>query len=298
MVPDTSSSSTILINAEKNNTQPKENEGEIIEKIDTSEAKAEGRDQIPGLELSAFKEIASTAEITPTFLFPVESKEEKTAAIHQVKILAKRKRGKQSLAFHAGVGIHDSDFSSSNEEELIWRNNLEKPQLGYSLGVRYEYTLRRNFLLSITAGYHLYKDKITTAHIHESPDLNLQTDYKLHNHYHVFSSQVEVGRRFYQKGFFWDINGGIGLKFHQVSEVDYFVSELELAEESRIKSAYQSSGDVFFTARAAMGKYLSNRLFVRTGTQINSGIDLTASQAGTRHRIVPVNVFVELGLRF
>jgi hypothetical protein len=126
----------------------------------------------------------------------------------------------------------------------------------------------------------------------------VQIDYKLHNHYHVFSGQVEMGKRFFQKAFFWDVNGGLGLKFNQITDADFFVGAGELAGQEQVESTYQRSTDVFFTAQAAVGRQLSDRLFVRMGTQINSGIELTAPQAEIRHRLVPIHVFLEAGIRF
>lgn len=238
------------------------------------------------------------AEALPALLLPLKSSQENVFPLHEGKILVRQKGARHRLAVQAGIGTHRLDFLSSGVEGPAWRSNLEKPQLDFGLGIRYEYALRHNFLLSFSAAYRLYKDQITTAHIRESIYRAVQIDYDLHNHYHVFSGQVEMGKRFFQKAFFWDISGGLGLKFNQITDVDFFVGAGELAGEEQVKSTYQRPTDVFLTAQAALGRQLSDRLFVRMGTQVHSAIELTAPQAQIRHRLVPIHVFLEAGIRF
>ncbi|MEO1263506.1 MAG: hypothetical protein AAFZ15_32140 [Bacteroidota bacterium] len=287
--------------AEKNaiaGTSPGETGIDLFEKITRAEPqdKANHPKAHPGTFLS--KDTEYEIEALPSLSIYLNSSEEKTWSIQNEKITVERKGTRQSLAFRATIGTHFSDFSSSGKEEPALRNDLEKPQLDFGLSFRYEYILRQNFMLSASAGYHLYKDKIATAQIRKSGNQFERVDYKLYNHYHVFSGQVELGKRFYQRAFFWDVQGGVGLKFHQVSELNYFVSEKELASMEQVKNAYQNSADVFFTTQAAIGKHFGNRYFIRTGSQINAGIDLTSPQAVNRHRIIPINIFVELGMRF
>jgi hypothetical protein len=210
------------------------------------------------------------------------------------------RHGKHRLALRGGVGFHTIHFSTNNETDPAWRNQLEKTQLDYSLGLRYEYAFEQNFLLSLTASYQLIKDQIQTEYIRQTPLQDYLINYQLHNHYHLFSGSLELGKRFYQKRFFWDVQGGVGITLHQISEVDFFVGEGELADEIQIANTYPAAPakDVFFTGQAAIGKHLNSRLFARTGVQIQSARDLASPQEGIRHRIVPFQVFMEVGYRF
>jgi len=205
----------------------------------------------------------------------------------------------QSLALRVGVGAHRAMFSSPNAEALRWRSDFEEPQLDFTLGVRYTHRLnRKNVLLSVSAHYALYKEKVLNTHTQYLPDREVQIDYKLHNHYHTFSSQAEIGKRFDHRAFFWEVWGGGGIKFAQATDADYFIAEDELAAPGQVDADYETTRDLFFTAHAAVGKNLSRRLFIRIGTQFNSALDLTGPQSAIRHQVVPVQAFLELGARF
>jgi hypothetical protein len=205
---------------------------------------------------------------------------------------------RQSLAIRTGIGWHRSHFSTTNEEVLPWRNTLEAPQLDYSFGLRYEWQLKHQFLVSLTASYHLFKDEIRTTTTLDSISQEWDLEYKLHNHYHLFTSQLEFGKRFDQGVFFFDIQAGIGAKFLQIAEVDYFVEEGVLDSQVVIDRNYQNAANLFFTGQAALGKSLTEQSFLRIGAQFYSGITLTQPQADFSHRIVPIQLFCEVGMRF
>jgi hypothetical protein len=215
-------------------------------------------------------------------------------AVSEIRPKKKRHR----LALQAGIGVHGTRYSSTTEEALSWRNDLEKPQIDYSLGLRYEYALTRKLFLSASTTYQLYKDQISTTYVREARGQDTLINYQLYNHYHLLSGQLAAGRRFYQPGFFWDIQAGIGLTYHQVAQVDYFVGAGELADQRQVAQDYQNLADVFYTGQIAIGKQLTSRFYARAGGQISSRKTLTASRAATRHRIFPVNAFLELGIRF
>lgn len=281
----------------ENSGEP-ERESIIIEKTDSSaEAKHDRHDPLPDLRLYANRRFAYNIDLLPASLFLLKNNSGKMADFQQEKIIVKHKSRKQSLALRVDLGTHHANFVSGDDETSKWRSNLEKPQLDYGLTLRYAYLLKQNFQLSLSVQYHLYKDRITTTFARDSMGLDVQVDYKLYNHYHVFSGQVEAGKRFYLGKLFCDVDGGVGLKFNQVSEVDYFIDEDKLEDKGQINSAYQSKADMFFTAQAAIGRHLNERLFVRMGTQASSGINLTAPGAGVRHSIVPINAFLEIGMR-
>ena len=271
--------------------------GEPLEQVDRSHLKSPRPDRT----INEYREenIEHSIEILPVLPFALQSSSENPLdGIRRVEVVKRPKPGRHSLTFRAGLGTHGSRFSATEEEGAMWRRELEKPQLDYGLGLRYEFRMRHHFLLSISAAYRLYKEKITFSHIRESGGEAVRMEYELHNHYHVFSGQAELGKRFYQKHFFWDVLGGLGVKFFQVSEVDYFVGEGERATGQQINQAYQSTPDLYFTAEAALGKHLSDRLFLRMGAQAHSRMDLTAHEAEIRHRILPIQAFVEVGMRF
>jgi hypothetical protein len=208
--------------------------------------------------------------------------------------------GRHSLALRAGLGSHFTSFSSSEDDNLDLRKGLEQNQMDYSLGLRYEYELRKNFFLSFSAGYQLFKDWIQTSYIRKGTgeDPNVLIEYDLFNHYHTFLSRAEAGKRFIQKDFFWDLSAGMGIKFHQISDVDFFVDKGQLAEQAEVEAIYQSSVNAFFTGQAAIGRYFGSRHFMRAGVQFNSPIRLTDSNADVNHQIIPLNGFVEVGMRF
>lgn len=205
---------------------------------------------------------------------------------------------RHSLSIRAGIGSHQSHFLSTLEESLAWANRQEKPQLGYNLGLRYEYLLKNNFLLSINGGYQLYKANINTRNLLDSMGQALQIDYDLYNHYHLFTGNLELGKRFHHETFFWDILGGLGLKFKQFSEVDYFIKEGELARKPLVKALYKNSGHVFYSLQTSFGKHLTDRIFIRVGAQAFSGFTLTGPQTTNRHLIIPFTTFLEAGVKF
>jgi len=211
--------------------------------------------------------------------------------------VANRRTNLHNLSIRAGIGSHFSDFASPTDGVSDWRNDLEMAQLDYSLGLRYEYVLRHDFYLSLSAGYSLFKDRISTTFIREDAGEQIEVNYDLHNHYHVFAGALTAGKRFYQKEFFWDVNAGMGVKFYQVSEADYFVGEDELANRETVKGLYKSSSDLFFDGEAAIGRNLSSRLYLRIGAHISSRIDLTNTDSESLHKILPVGGFVEFGWR-
>jgi len=270
---------------------------EPVEQVDRRHLKSPPPDRT----INEYREenIEHGIEPLPALPFALQSISKKPlSGIRHIEVVKRPKPGRHSLTFQAGLGTHGFRFSATEEEGAMWRRELEKPQLDYGLGLRYEYRMRHHVLLSLSAAYRLYKEKIIFSHIRESGGEAVRMDYKLHNHYHVFSGQAEVGKRFYQKHFFWDALAGLGVKFFQVSEVDYFVGEGELATAEQINRAYPNTPDLYFTAQAALGKHLSDRLFFRMGAQVHSRMDLTTQEADTRHRILPVQAFLEVGMRF
>lgn len=211
--------------------------------------------------------------------------------------VAKRRTNIHNLAIRAGIGSHFSDFISPDDGASEWRADLEKAQLDYSFGIRYEYVLKHDFYISLSAGYSLYKDRIEESFAREVDGEQVEVEYDLHNHYHLFTSELTAGKRFYQKEFFWDINAGVGVKVYQISEADYFTGEDQLADDELVQSLYESAPDVFFTTEAAIGRNISSRLYLRLGVQLRSRIELTSPDVQANHRILPMNGFLELGLR-
>jgi hypothetical protein len=236
----------------------------------------------------------TVTESLPVLTCTVDFNKEKPVWYANPNIVVIQKERKQSLALSLDIGRHQSRFDAPSDENAALRSLLEMPQLDYGLGLRYEYLFRRNFFLSASANYHLYKDKINTAHVRQ----DLQVDYRLHNHYHVFAGQFELGKRFFQRHFFWDVQGGLGLKLHQIAEVDYFVSEDILADSTQIGHTYRSTPDLFFAAQAALGKQLGQKTFVRLGVQAAPGLKLSASGSDMTHQITPFRAFLEVGMRF
>lgn len=247
--------------------------------------------------LAADQNIAM-AESLPAWIGAVDFNKEKPVLYPMPNIIVIHKKRKQSLALCIDIGKHKSHFEAPSDENAALRSQLEMPQLDYGLGLRYEYLLKRSFFLSVSANYHLYKDKINTAYIRQSSGQDLLVDYRLHNHYHVFAGQLELGKRFSQRHFFWDVQGGLGLKLHQISEVDYFASEETLADATQIRITYRNTPDMFFTAQAALGKQLSHKTFVRLGIQAAPGLTLSASGSDVTHQIIPFRAFLEVGMRF
>jgi hypothetical protein len=164
--------------------------------------------------------------------------------------------------------------------------------------LKYELLVWQDFLISVSATYHLYKDKINADHVLKSAVQDSLISYRLHNHYHLFAGQIEVGRRFYQKNVFWDVRGGLGITYRQFVETDFFIQEGNLAERAQIEGDYRQRTDTFITGEAAVGKHLNSRLIIRMGVQFQSGRNLTHAQAGIQHRILSVNGFLEAGIRF
>ena len=201
---------------------------------------------------------------------------------------------KHSLTLQAGLGMHRSHFSLANEGGTNWRKELEKPQLDYSLALRYERETKRHFLLSLTASYHLFRDQIQTSFLREQA----LVEYDLYNQYHVFSTQFAVGKRFYQPAFFWDVMGGVGLSLAQVSDTDFFVAKDKLADEAYLNQVYDHSLSVYPTIQTAMGKHLGDRFLVRMGVQASAGLGMTNSNASNRHSLISIHAFLEGGVRF
>lgn len=240
------------------------------------------------------KHPATVTESLPVLDCAVDFNREKPVWYAAPNIIVVHKARKQSLALGVDIGRHHSRFDAPSDENASLRSQLEVPQLDYGLGLRYEHLLSRNFFVSVSANYHLYKDKINTAYIRP----NLQVDYRLYNHYHVFAAQLELGKRFFQRHFFWDVQGGLGLKLHQITEADYFVSEDMLADAEQIGHTYRNTPDLFFAAQAALGKKLGQKTFVRLGVQATPGLKLSASGAEMTHQITPFRAFIEVGMRF
>lgn len=234
----------------------------------------------------------------PARTFAVDFSKQKPVLYSIPNIIVIHKKRKQSVALSIDIGKHTSHFEAPSDENEALRSQLELPQLDYGLGLRYEYLLKKSFFLSASANYHLYKDKINTAYIRQYPGQDLLVDYRLYNHYHVFAGQIELGKRFARRYFYWDVQGGFGLKIHQISEVDYFVSEQTLAEAEQISITYRNTPDMFFTAQAALGKQLGHRTFVRLGVQATPGLTLSASGSDLTHQINPFRAFIEAGIRF
>ncbi len=213
-------------------------------------------------------------------------------------ITSLKKKGRHAAAINVGIGRHRSIFTSSDEGAEKWRADLEKAHLDYSLGLRYEYMFRNGWLISASAGYQLFKERINNSFIREQAGEKTLVNYRLDNHHHVVTGQIEAGKRFHHKGFFWDIVGGVGLPLHQVTEADYFISVGKLANEAQVHSDYSSSGNTFFSGQAAIGKYFGSHFFSRAGVQVYSPLELSSSQATIRHRILPARFFLEIGTQF
>ncbi|MCI4671912.1 MAG: hypothetical protein MRZ79_27465 [Bacteroidia bacterium] len=213
-------------------------------------------------------------------------------------VLSLSKVGRNRLSIRAGLGRHQTTFVSAGEEDIRWREKLEEAQLDYSLGLRYEREFKHQLLFSLSTTYKLYKDNIQTSYLRETEEQKVLESYELYNHYHLFTAQVELGRRFYLKDFFWDVSAGLGLQLKQITETDFFVSEGELASEVQIGEIYTNSRDVYTSLQTAIGRQIGDRIFIRTGLQLNSGIDLSAKEAPLQHRMGAGNAFVEAGIRF
>ena len=234
----------------------------------------------------------------PSLLRPLETKVKKVRPVEVFSSYRDRKRGRQSLALRGSIGMHRTRFTALNEDDSKWRSDLERPQVDYGFGLRYEHVLRRDFFVSLTANYNLYKEQINTDLLRQLVNQDVQVEYRLYNHYSVFAGQLEVGKRFYQRAFFLDLNVGAGLNLHQIYEVDYFVGKDQLAAETQIRRDYQHNTNAYLTGGASIGTYLGQRLFVRAGTQFNSGFKLTTAKAKVQHRITPFNAYLEIGMRF
>lgn len=245
-------------------------------------------------EIPAGKHYATVTESLPVLNCTVDFNREKPVWYAAPNIIVVHKVPKQSLALGVDIGRHQSYFDAPSDENAALRSQLEMPQLDYGLGLRYEYLLSRDFFVSVSANYHLYKDQINTAYTQP----NLRVDYRLYNHYHVFAAQLELGKRFFQRHFFWDAQGGLGLKLHQITEADYFMSEDILADASQISHTYRNTPDLFFAAQAALGKQLGQKSFARLGVQTTPGLRLSAPGSEMTHQIMPFRAFIEVGTRF
>lgn len=244
------------------------------------------------------KSIKTEINIPDFVLPPTRAKGNNTISENRTEFPDIGRKKNQSLSLYGGIGRHQTNFSTPEGGDMLWRSSLEKSQMDYSSGIRYEYLFGRDFLISLKGGYHLYKDKINTAALLDSMNQEVQIDFRLHNHYHVFSGHAELGKRIFFHEFFWDVMGGIGLKIYQISEVDYFTDEGQLASDAEILEMYTSSSDVFISGQTAIGRQVGDRLFIRIGAQACSRVELSGFQAQNAHRIFPANAFLETGIRF
>ena len=205
---------------------------------------------------------------------------------------------RNSLHLRLSAGQHRAVFSPAQPATLTWRAPFEQAQVDFGLGLRYERVLQRDFLLAFSAQYTLFKDNIQTTRLGTQLGQPVRIAYDLHNHYHVFAAQLALGKRMPAGPYFWDVLGGGGVKLYQVSEVDFFVGEGQLASEAQAQALYAPSPDLFFTAQTAVGRHLGHRLTIRLGAQAASGLDLSAATAPYQHRVLSLNAFVEAGWRF
>lgn len=210
----------------------------------------------------------------------------------------KKKMAKNRVAFLMGLGQHQSDYSSLNESINSLRNSLEKEQWDISIGLSYERVLKKDFFLSFSFNYNLYKDKINTTYVDDASDNPVEIDYELYNHYHVFSGNVGFGKRFVFRQFFFDLSGGGGMAITPFNELDYFVEEGTLASVQDIENNYRKVLPAYFSGKAAIGRRVSSRHFIRAGVEWKSNLQLTKNTATVNHNIRPVHFFLESGIHF
>ncbi|MEO1713444.1 MAG: hypothetical protein AAFU60_08935 [Bacteroidota bacterium] len=203
-----------------------------------------------------------------------------------------------SLAVRMGVGSHQSQFSAPGEEDLTLRSGLERTQLDYHLGLRYALQVNNGFFLALSGNYHLYKEEINTSFLKVSTEEDILVSYRLYNHYHQFSGQAGIGKRFQQKFFFIDLQAGMGLTMHQAVDADYFLAEGQLASPTEVQTTYMNTNKLFFNGEAAIGKYIGDRWMLRMGPQFNGPIQLTGPTANSNHRLSSYLLFVEFGTWF
>ena len=203
-----------------------------------------------------------------------------------------------TFSVRGGIGSHQSQFTGDGKTGLALRSGLERPQVDYHLGLRYALQIKNGFFLALAGNYHLYKEQIATTYWRASTEEDILVTYQLYNHYHLFSGQLGLGKRFQQKTFFIDLQAGLGLTMHQAVETDYFTEEGQLASEAEILAAYTNTNNLFWTGEAAIGKYIGDRWAVRMGPQFNASLILTGTTSTTQHRLSSYLLFVEFGTWF
>ena len=192
--------------------------------------------------------------------------------------------------------MHWSQYTSGNEEVATWRSEVERPQLDLALDLSYRYFVTRDVFVSATGSYRLFKDKLNVSSIQALPGEVVRQDYNLHNHYHVFSGQVEIGKRTIFHRFFWEVTGGLGMTAGQFAEVNYVAEAGQFPDTYKVSQDYRKGGAPFITGSVAAGWMAGERWSVLCGARLQSPFSLTRSGAQVEHRITPGGVFLGLGL--